>query len=156
MIDWEKKEPQEYLKQLYRDGDYVLYPDENGDILDYSIDKQLGVQATWNSCKTEQQAKRIIALGNLMNVALYVNHGWQPNWQDRKQEKWYLIAKEVRISNTMSSMVVAEQEIENKGNVYFRSRVAAAEALILVGKEVINDYYAKDWMNYEHTSINQE
>lgn len=146
-----------YMRQLYSDGEHVLYPDDSGKVLDFYVDKEIGALADdWNSCKTEQQAKRIIAIGKLMNAALYVNHGWQPNWTDVRQDKWYLVAKDVRISNTMSKAIIAEREYENKGNVYFRSRAAAAEALILVGKETINDYYDNDWMNYEHTSNNGE
>lgn len=140
------------MRQLYRNGDNVLYPDDDGKIYDFDVDEALDIHAEdWNNCKTEQQAKRIIALGKLMNAALYVNHGWLPNWKDKTQEKWYLLAKDVRIHFTKSYVVTAESEQENKGNVYFKSRAAAAQALILVGKETIKDYYCIDWMDYEHT-----
>lgn len=34
-----------------------------------------------NNCTSEKQAKKLLAINQLMNVAKYLNDGWEPDWE---------------------------------------------------------------------------
>ena len=43
-----------------------------------------------NNATSGKQLKRLLAINKLMNVAEYLNEGWEPNWKDRT-DKYYLV-----------------------------------------------------------------
>lgn len=43
-----------------------------------------------NNATSEKQLQRLLAINKLMNVAEYLNDGWEPDWKDGT-DKWYLL-----------------------------------------------------------------
>lgn len=89
-----------------------------------------------NNCTTEAQAKRLLAFNKLMNIAKYLNKGWQPNFRDNSK-KWS-ICKYICYGTQCTINT-------NEGNVYFKSADLADEAIRLMGEDSLNDLFSTDW-----------
>ena len=123
------------LKELYLDKT-AYWVCGKDDILD-------GKQSLSNykdavNCTTPAQAKRYAAFNKLQNIAKYLNDGWKPNFKDGTQN-WFISKKrneEYRAMFTYS---------DNTGIVFFKSECLANEAILLMGKDSLNDLFSTDW-----------
>lgn len=77
---------------------------------------------------------QLLAIADLMVMAAYVNDGWEPNWNDREQEKF-------RPSLQNGEIDIDEYTILNAAPVYFKSREAAETAIAIMGAERMNHYF---------------
>lgn len=85
-----------------------------------------------NAATTEHQLQRLLAINKLMNVAYYLNDGWKPDWNDNEQEKFYIY-----YSNVSKTIEIDYNCVCNSGEVYFKSRELAGQAIKILGEETI-------------------
>ena len=95
----------------------------------------------WNyltNCISEKQAQKLLAINKLMNVAKYFNNGWQPNWNNYKEFKYYLCISDNKIQ--IDYMYCRYSDI-----VYFKSKEFAEQAIEILGEETIKLALCTDW-----------
>ena len=104
----------------------------------YYIDGDGGIMGTsigWscpNTAPTKHQLERLLALNKLMNVAHYLNNGWEPDWNNNEQEKFYIY-----YSNVNKTIKIEYNSVCNSGEVYFKSIELAEQAIEILGEETI-------------------
>ena len=104
----------------------------------YYIDCDGGIIGTsmgWsypNVAPTKYQLERLLALNKLMNVAYYLNDGWEPNWNDGGQEKFYIY-----YNSAVKTFNVSANFYYNSGVTYFKSKEIAKQAIEILGEETI-------------------
>lgn len=92
-----------------------------------------------NNCASEKQAKKLLAVNQLMNVAKYLNGDWQPNWNDREESKYY-----IKI-DVGSRIQIGCAHATYSDIVYFRSIKLAQQAIEILGEETIRIALSTDW-----------
>lgn len=85
-----------------------------------------------NNAPTKQQLEKLLALNKLMNVAHYLNDNWEPNWNNIEQEKFYIY-----YSNVSKTIEIDYNCVCNSGEVYFKSRELAGQAIKILGEDII-------------------
>lgn len=85
-----------------------------------------------NNAPTKYQLERLLALNKLMNVAYYLNDGWEPDWNDGGQEKFYIY-----YNSAVKTLNVSANFYYNGGVVYFKSKEIAKQAIEILGEEII-------------------
>lgn len=88
--------------------------------------------ANYGNCVTINQAKWIIALNKLQNVAIYLNNGWKPNLNDSNELKCFL-----KYSHSSKSLNIGFYYVSNNGTVYFKSEELAKQAIEILGEETV-------------------
>ena len=89
------------------------------------------------NCTSEAQAKRLAAFNKLQNIAKYLNKGWKPDF--RSFEKKWCIGKDGK------SLTAKYNLLMNEASIYFKSKDLVSEAILLMGKESLNDLFSTDW-----------
>lgn len=86
------------------------------------------------NCVSKEQAEKLLAINQLMNVAKYLNEGWEPNWNNGNEYKFYIMSFEniIKVDFCFHS---------NLGNVYFKSRDLAKKAIDIVGMDTIKSIF---------------
>ena len=86
------------------------------------------------NCTSREQAEKLLAINKLMNVAKYLNEGWEPNWNNGNEYKFYIMSFEniIKVDFCFHS---------NLGNVYFKSRDLAKKAIDIVGMDTIKSIF---------------
>lgn len=84
------------------------------------------------NCTSEKQAEKLLAINKLMNVAKWLNDGWQPDWNDWAQSKYYIYC-----SNSPSILMIDSVTIRQGNFVYFKSKKLAMKAIEILGEETI-------------------
>lgn len=104
------------------------YTTEAGNIIKSS---PIGWQCP-NVAPTEHQLQRLLATNKLMNVAYYLNDGWEPDWEDDFQAKYFIFY------NSKSKTINIDCNVcFNNGVVYFKSKELAKQAVEILGEETI-------------------
>jgi hypothetical protein len=85
-----------------------------------------------NNAPTKHQLQRLLATNKLMNVAYYLNNGWEPDWNDSEQEKFYIY-----YNSAIETINVSTNFYYNNGVVYFKSIKIAEQAIKILGEETI-------------------
>ena len=97
------------IKSCEDDGDYYLNP---------------------NNCISKRQLEKLLAINILMNVAKYLNGGWQPDWDYIHEMKWYIFIKDKQI-------LICYADDIHCNNIYFKSKELAKQAIEILGEETI-------------------
>ena len=86
----------------------------------------------------EKQRDKLLALNKLMNVAVYLNQNWKPDWSDSEEKKFFpsLINNEIRIGYVMR---------DNSSPVYFRTEDLANQAVKILGEKAIRTALSSDY-----------
>lgn len=89
-------------------------------------------------CTSKKQAEKLLAINKLMNVAKYLNNGWSPDWNDIKEDKYYIssVNNNIGISRTID---ICSLEI------YFETKELAQQAIEILGEETIKLALSTDW-----------
>lgn len=85
-----------------------------------------------NNAPTQHQLERLLAINKLMNVAYYLNDGWEPDWKSLKESKYCLC-----YDYQVSKINIGNLCIINYGLVYFKSKELAQQAIEILGEETI-------------------
>lgn len=103
------------------------YIDSNGVIRKNSADWKCP-----NAAPTSQQLEKLLALNKLINVAYYLNDGWEPDWNDSGQEKFYIY-----YNNAIKTLNVSVNFYYNGSVVYFKSKEIAKQAIQILGEDIV-------------------
>ena len=83
-----------------------------------------------NNAPTYNQLARLLAINKLMNIAHYLNDGWEPNWKDKSEGKYCIIFN--------GFICTVENNVwESHGGVIFKSMELAEQAIEILGEEQI-------------------
>lgn len=126
-----------YKKLFYRKK--IYYSDEYGDVISSKLDSETRSKDL-NNCASEKQAKKLLAINQLMNVSKYLNGNWKPNWNDYKEKKYTIYFEE---NNT--KIVINVNYSINNGMACFKTRELAQKAIDILGKETIKLALSTDW-----------
>lgn len=83
-----------------------------------------------NNCTSQKQAEKLLAINKLMNVAKYLNDGWQPDWDKPVECKYYINTYSKQLKVTFNTWVCS-------GDIYFKSEELAEKAIEILGEETI-------------------
>jgi ribosomal protein S8 len=130
----------ERKKFTYKDIVEKLFPNNNG--IHYYINdagyicsiknNNINNNCT-NNVTSKKQAEKLLAINKLMNVAKYLNDGWQPDWENMNEIK-YTIAYDHENDRIIFNLTSISY---NWGIVYFKSEELAKQAIEILGKETI-------------------
>ena len=85
-----------------------------------------------NNCISEKQTRKLLAINKLMNVAKYLNNGWQPDWSNYTDYKYYIC-----YVNNYLRLAIEFNTVEQGNSIYFKSRELAKQAIDILGEETI-------------------
>ena len=97
----------------------------------------------WNyfgNCTSKKQAERLLAINKLMNVAKYLNAGWNPIWKDNSSYKYYINYIPYRGGINIAYSTVTTGDI-----VYFKTEELAKQAIEILGEETLKLIFSTDW-----------
>lgn len=83
------------------------------------------------NCTSEKQAKKLLAINKLMNVAKYLNGDWQPDW-DNVEHKYCIF-----YSNQHKTLEIDSYCSVQYGVICFKSKELAQQAIEILGEETI-------------------
>lgn len=92
----------------------------------------------FDNCTSIAQTKRMIAFNKLLNIAKYLNEGWEPNFKDDDSKKWSIV-------KDLDNYYINYNVGTNDASVYFKSADLAEKAILLMGEDSLNDLFATDW-----------
>lgn len=93
-----------------------------------------------NNCTSEKQAKKLLAINQLMNIAKYLNNGWKPNWDDDNEKKYT-----ISLDRNNKKINITWNVLVNKCPVYFKTEELAQKAIDILGEETIKLALSTDW-----------
>lgn len=134
-----KKESYEdvYRKLFY--GKKAYYFDKYGKIEDTTL-YESGYK-NLNNCTSEKQAKKLLAINQLLNVAKYLNGDWQPDWNSPAVKYKYFIYMEPlndKLYITFSTRYISSF-------IYFKAKELAQKAIDILGEKTIKLALSTDW-----------
>lgn len=88
-------------------------------------------------CTNPEQVKRLDAYNKLMNIAKFLNKGWEPNFC-KFEKKWAIVKEGENFSSKYN-------QVTNDASIYFKSESLADEAIEIMGKDSLNDLFSTDW-----------
>lgn len=91
-----------------------------------------------NNCTSQKQAEKLLAINKLMNVAKWVNDGWQPDWSNPIECKYYIYTMNEQLGFSFDTHVC------NK-IIYFKSEESAKKAIEILGEETIKIALCTDY-----------
>lgn len=115
-----------------------FYTNNSGDIYYTTSFSNICCKDATN-CTSKKQAEKFLAINKLMNVAKYLNSDWQPNWNDRDEDKHYLLI------NNNGNVMVYHDITYNSGIVYFKSQKLAEQAIEILGEDTIKLVLCTDY-----------
>ena len=125
-------------KITYQDVKEKLFPKSKAS---YYLGKEGGIMQTFNIkylsrelllATSQQQLQQIRALNKLMNVAKYLNGGWEPDFTSKSEQKWYIDY------DYEDSMLGTDYAYTYRhSNVYFKSEELAYQAIEILGEEEV-------------------
>lgn len=118
-------------KEFFAIDEYFILPANSNN---RSIDANL-------NCTSQKQAKKLIAINKLLNVAKYLNGDWRPNWNDTDEEKYYIYLYD----HYGDIGVLYDNNYFNYSLVYFNNRTLAQKAINILGEEAIKTALSTDW-----------
>ena len=93
-----------------------------------------------NNCTSEKQAKKLLAINQLMNVAKYLNDGWKPNWNNYEECKYTIC-----FDNSNTEIFIDVDYSIIRSIVYFKTKELAQTAIDILGEETIKLALSTDW-----------
>ena len=127
IVEKEKKLIYEDIaKKLFSESCFYISTD--GEI--ESIDSPNNGVTDLNNCTSKRQAEKLLAINKLMNVAKYLNDGWQLDCDDIYEHKWCIIQEKNCISVNFHMTTL-------QCPVYFKSKELAEQAIEILGEETI-------------------
>lgn len=90
------------------------------------------------ACSTAVHMHKINAINTLMIVAKYLNDGWIPDWDNRKENKFYLYCYNNDINIDWCAL-------NNYNFIYFKSKELAKQAIKILGEETIKQALSNNY-----------
>lgn len=92
-----------------------------------------------NNCTSEKQARKLLAINKLMNVAKYLNGDWQPNWGTDDKFNYFIYI------DSKGVLSIGSHAFTYSSEIYFKSRELAEQAISILGEETIRLALCTDW-----------
>ncbi len=89
---------------------------------------QTTLYADRNNCHSAEQMEHWLSFNDLLNVSVYLNDGWQPDWS--QPDKKYIVCLQ-------KDRPEVKEVSEPCNLVYFKSEEAARQAIELLGEEKV-------------------
>lgn len=93
-----------------------------------------------NNCTSNKQLRKLLAINKLMNVAKYLNDGWQPDWCNYYTRKYYIF-----IDSVNNNISISYNDSYCGHYIYFKSEELAKQAIEILGEETIKLALSTDW-----------
>ena len=116
-------------KKLFK-GKKTYFIGTSGNITDFTSEEQVIYDA--NNAPSEKQLKRLLAINKLMNVAEYLNGGWEPDWKDPLKSKW-----EICWDHCIEKFEVASCHSFQSEITHFKTPDLALQAIDILGEEEV-------------------
>ena len=115
-------------EKLFPTPEMHYYITNDGTIIDnYNSEENRNLK---NNALSKRQLEKLLAINKLMNVAKYLNGGWQPDWDYIHEMKWYIFIKDKQIRICYADDICCN-------NIYFKSRELVEKAIEILGEETI-------------------
>ena len=92
-----------------------------------------------NNAQTEEQLESLLCLNKLINVAVFLNDGWKPNWDNELENKHY------HYLDSSGEIDVDFAIKMQSSNVYFKSKDLVKKATEILGEECIRKALTLNW-----------
>ena len=80
-----------------------------------------------NNCSSIEHIERWLSMNDLLNVACFLNEGWNPDWQNDKEEKFIIV---------IQNGIATPQKTEIPASfVYFSSEEIIQQAIDILGEK---------------------
>lgn len=113
------------------------WQDDDGEIAYYKE----GVRSHYvYNATSKKQLLKLRAINKLMNVHVFLEKGWTPDWKDKDEEKYFIAIKSNGIAPN-----VANTYYTQGSDIYFSSEDNARKAIEILGEEIIRDAISTDW-----------
>lgn len=132
LIEKEKKLTyKDIAKELFPENKIHYYPNSSGKIcVSNTIKDNCCCE---NNATSPRQLEKLLAINKLINVAKYLNDGWQPDWENTNEIK-YTIAYDHDNDRIIFNLTSISY---NWSVVYFKSEELSKQAVEILGKETI-------------------
>ena len=124
----------EVANKLFRDS-VSYYTGASGKV--YQIGATNIAATDPNTSPTENQCKQLLALNMLHNVAYYLNKGWEPDWSNIREKKYWMVYDGE--NNTIENVI--NMSIHHVGGVYFKSEELCKRAIKILGEAKIKETF---------------
>lgn len=96
------------------------------------VSVKFGLTKTGEDCfiTSEKQLEQLLALNKLINVAKYLNGDWEPNWNDKFEDKFYIYCLFGKLS-------ICSKQRANHGCVAFKSEKLIHQAIEILGEKEV-------------------
>ena len=125
-----------WKKLFYKKKTYFF--DDHGIIRTNSMDTSCYTDP--NNCTSKNQANKLLAINKLLNVAKYLNDGWQPDWQNANEFKYC-----ITIDYNSDILSIHRVRLSSDAVVYFKTIELAWKAINILGEETIKLALSTDW-----------
>ena len=120
--------------ELKQDGNtYTIVEKENklyyNNICE-ALEKKYSKYITINVISTDKQAEKLLAINKLMNVAKYLNDGWQPDWDNNHEHKYCICCDKKQLKIAFRTWICNE-------NIFFKSEELAKQAIEILGEDTV-------------------
>lgn len=128
LVEKEKKLTYEDIaRKLFSDDKIHYFIADDGNILDsHNIEI---TRSCKNNANSKRQLEKLLAINMLMNVAKYLNDGWQPDWNSIHEDKFFI--------EINGSDIEIDETLINYGAIYFKSEKLARKAIEILGEKTI-------------------
>lgn len=128
LVEKEKKLTYEDIaRKLFSDKGMHYYTDSGG-VINAICNAEYYYHCK-NNATSKKQVEKLLAINMLMNVAKYLNDGWQPDWNNRSDEKW-----SIKINN---DKILTDYCDYQYGDIFFKSKELVEQAIEILGEETI-------------------
>lgn len=115
--------------KLFPDGEMHYYIESDAQII--TIVNRKPNYTCKNNANSSKQLEKLLAINMLMNVAKYLNDGWQPDWHNWNESKYYI---EILHNDEICVTFLAALK---GGDIYFKSKELAEKAIEILGEDTI-------------------
>lgn len=137
LVEKEKLTYEDVAKKLFYNNINTYCISDIGSVLSYKCGSTYIYP---NNCVSKKQAEKLLAINKLMNVAKYLNDGWQPNWINEEEGKYY-----IQIDNICNDLHIDCTGLFNDSIVYFKTEELAEQAIEILGEETIRLALSTDY-----------
>ena len=114
----------EIMKSLYYKKDaYFL------DMFGKIKHNQTTLYSDRNNCVSEKHIERWLCMNDLLNINVYLNDGWIPDWNNTKESKYI-----IRIEG---EKLMVTQTDSPSAFTYFKSKDLAEKAINIIGEKAL-------------------
>lgn len=101
-------------------------------VTNIGVSVQFGLTKIGEDCfvASEKQLTQLLALNKLINVANYLNDGWEPDWDDEYENKFY-------IYYSSGKLYCCSKQRANHGCVAFESETLVRQAIEILGEDEV-------------------